>query len=88
LPRRSHPDCRAIHGYSGFLVAIVEEAAQNIAVLLRDRALRRNMGRRAQQCVRRRFLMTRLLEDWLDLIASLTLQRPAGSRVQERASAA
>jgi len=66
------------HGYSGFLVSNIEEAAQNIAVLLRDRALRRNTGRRAQQRVRRRFLMTRLLEDWLDLIASLTLQHPVG----------
>jgi trehalose synthase len=76
------------HGHSGFLVANVEEAATSIGVLLRDRALRRNMGRRAQQRVRRHFLMTRLLEDWLDLIAALRLPRPVRSYVEERMSAA
>jgi trehalose synthase len=75
------------HGHCGFLVANVEEAATSIGALLRDRALRRNMGRRAHQRVRRHFLMTRLLEDWLDLIAALT-QRPARSSVEERRSAA
>jgi hypothetical protein len=50
-------------------------------------AVRRNMGRRAHQRVRRHFLMTRLLEDWLDLIAALT-RRPARSSVEERRSAA
>ena len=53
---------------SGFLVNSVEEAATHIVTLLQDRVLRRSMGRRAQQRVRQHFLMTRLVEDWLDLI--------------------
>jgi len=39
------------HGHCGFLVANVEEAATSIGALLRDRTLRRNMGRRAHQRV-------------------------------------
>jgi len=46
----------------------VEEAAAHILMLLQDRVLRHSMGRRAQQRVRQHFLMTRLVEDWLDLI--------------------
>jgi hypothetical protein len=30
------------------------------------------MGRRAKERARNHFLMTRLMEDWLDLIAALT----------------
>jgi trehalose synthase len=59
------------HGRSGFLVKDVEAAASHIRVLLGDAKLRRNMGRRAHERVRRHFLMTRLLEDWLDAISSL-----------------
>jgi trehalose synthase len=65
------------HGRSGFLVADIEEAARHIGLLLGDAGLRRNLGRRAQSRVRNRFLMTRLVEDWLDLIASLVRRRPA-----------
>src|SRR5262249_49034740 len=57
-----------VDGRSGFLVNSVEEAATHIVTLLQDRVLRRSMGRRAQQRVRQHFLMTRLVEDWLDLI--------------------
>jgi trehalose synthase len=53
---------------SGFLVNSVEETATRIVTLLQDRVLRRSMGRRAEQRVRQHFLMTRLVEDWLDLI--------------------
>src|SRR5262249_58493811 len=53
---------------SGFLVNSVEETASHIVTLLQDRVLRRSMGRRAEQRVRQHFLMTRLVEDWLDLI--------------------
>src|SRR5262245_5704815 len=57
-----------VDGRSGFLVNSVEEPATPIGTRLRDRVLRRSMGRRAQQRVRQHFLMTRLVEDWLDLI--------------------
>lgn len=57
-------------GINGFLVENVEQAAQRIVQLLRDRALRERLGKKAKAAVRARFLMTRLMEDWLDLMAS------------------
>jgi trehalose synthase len=41
-----------------------------IVKLLKDPALCDRMGREAQRTVRDRFLMTRLLEQWLDLFAA------------------
>ncbi len=58
------------HGVNGFLVSDVEETAMHIVTLLKDHALRERMGRNARESVRERFLMTRLMEDWLDLIGS------------------
>ncbi len=58
------------HGVNGYLVNNVEEAAACIVALLKDRKLRERMGRKARESVRERFLMTRLMEDWLDLIGS------------------
>jgi trehalose synthase len=57
-------------GVTGFLVDNVEETAARIVELVKDRALRERLGRKARESVRRRFLMTRLMEDWLDLIGS------------------
>jgi trehalose synthase len=55
---------------NGFLVSSVEEAAQRIAQLLKDPQQRETMSRRAQATVRERFLMTRYLEQYLDLFGS------------------
>ena len=57
-------------GVNGFLVDSVEQAAERIVRLLKDRPLAMRMGRKATETVRNRFLMTRLMEDWLDLIGS------------------
>jgi trehalose synthase len=57
-------------GVNGFLVETVEEAAQRIVALLKDADLRKRLGDRARESVRSKFLMTRLMEDWLDLIDS------------------
>lgn len=57
-------------GVNGFLVSSVEEAAQRIVQLLRDEKLRQQMGQRAKETVRERFLLTRLLEQYLDLFNS------------------
>jgi trehalose synthase len=58
------------HGVNGFLVNDVEETARRIVSLLKDPKLRERLGRNAHESVRKRFLMTRLMEDWLDLIGS------------------
>lgn len=57
-------------GVSGFLVDTVEQAAARIVELLRDADLRRRIGGAARERVRRHFLMSRMLEDYLDLIAA------------------
>jgi trehalose synthase len=57
-------------GENGFLVDSVEQAAQRIVQVVKDPDLRRRLGERAKEDVRRRFLMPRLMEDWLDLITS------------------
>jgi trehalose synthase len=57
-------------GVNGFLVDNVEEAAVRIVELLKDAGLRERLGRKARESVRNRFLMPRLMEDWLDLFGS------------------
>ena len=57
-------------GVNGYLVSSVEEAAQRIVQLLKDEELRQAMGQKARESVRERFLMIRLLEQYLDLLGS------------------
>ena len=57
-------------GANGFLVSSVEDAAQRIVQLLKDEKLREQMGRKARQTVAGRFLLTRYLEEYLDLFGS------------------
>jgi trehalose synthase len=56
-------------GENGFLVETVDQAAARIVQVLNDRPLRDRLGARAKETVRKQFLMSRLLEDWFDLIA-------------------
>ena len=58
------------NGDNGFLVSSIEEAAERIIQLVRDRQLREQMGQKAKESVRQQFLMTRLLEQYLDLLNS------------------
>jgi trehalose synthase len=56
-------------GENGFLVSTVDQATERILQILKDPGLRQKLGGRARESVRQRFLMSRLLEDWLDLLA-------------------
>jgi trehalose synthase len=56
-------------GENGFLVNTVDEAATRIVQLLREPSLRVRIGACARETVRRKFLMSRLVEDWLDLLS-------------------
>jgi trehalose synthase len=58
-------------GESGFLVSSVEECAQRVLEVLRDPGLGKQLGRAGKEAVRKRFLMPRLLRDWLRLIGQL-----------------
>jgi len=61
-------------GHDGFLVSSVDEAAQRIVTLLKDVSLREQMGRRARESVGSRFLLSRLLEQYLDLFAAFEVR--------------
>jgi len=55
--------------WNGFLVKTPDEAAARIVEVLKDPQLRERLGVRAKESVREKFLMSRLLEDWLDLLS-------------------
>jgi trehalose synthase len=57
-------------GENGFLVSTVQQAAERIVQLVKNEDLRRRMGKKAKESVRKQFLLTRLLEQYLDLFAS------------------
>lgn len=57
-------------GVNGFLISSVEEAAERIVQLIKDKKLRQRLGRKAKETVKDRFLLTRYLEQYLDLFSS------------------
>ena len=58
-------------GVNGFLVSSIEETAKRIVQLLNDKELRDEMGNKARETVRKNFLLTRYLEQYLDLFDAL-----------------
>ena len=57
-------------GVNGFLVESPQQAAERIVQVVGDPELRRTLGEKARETVRERFLLTRLMEDWLDLLGA------------------
>ncbi len=57
-------------GVDGFLVSSVEAAAQRMVLLLKDAVLRKKLGHKARETVRDRFLLTRKVEQYLDLFSA------------------
>jgi trehalose synthase len=57
-------------GENGFLVSTVKEAAKRTVTLVKDEKLRNQMGKKAAETVRMNFLLTRYLEQYLDLFNS------------------
>jgi len=55
-------------GKNGFLVSNPEEAARRIIQLIEDPASAKNLGKEAKETIREKFLMPRLLLDYLRLI--------------------
>lgn len=58
-------------GVNGFLVSSVEQTAKRIVELVTDKERRTEMGRKARESVRVKFLLTRYLEQHLDLFGEL-----------------
>jgi glycosyltransferase involved in cell wall biosynthesis len=54
-------------GVNGFLVSSIEEAADRIVRLLKNKRLRDRMGKNGRQTVREKFLLTRYVEQYFDL---------------------
>jgi len=54
-------------GFNGFLVNNVKTAAQRVVQLLENKDMAQKMGRMAHKSVQEKFLMPRLLNDWLEL---------------------
>jgi trehalose synthase len=57
-------------GKNGFLVSSVKEAARRLVKLLKNEKLRDKMGKNGRETVREKFLLSRLLEQYLDLFGS------------------
>jgi len=57
-------------GVNGFLVSSIEQAAERIVQLVKDKELREQLGQKARETVRLNFLLTRYLEQYLDLLNS------------------
>jgi len=58
---------------TGFLVSSVEECAEKVLYLLRNREEARKMGAKAREHVRRNFLTPRHLADYLQLFKKLSI---------------
>src|SRR5437660_4331319 len=58
-------------GVNGFLVSSIEQAATRIVQLLKDKKLRDQMGERARETVREKFLLPRYVDQYLDLFAEV-----------------
>jgi trehalose synthase len=58
------------NGFNGFLVSTVEETAERIIQVLKDKKIRNKVGKNAKETVRKKFLLTRLVEQYLDLFDS------------------
>jgi trehalose synthase len=57
-------------GVNGFLVSTIDETAARMVQLVNNTELRARMGQRARETVRQRFLLTRYLEQYLDLFSA------------------
>jgi trehalose synthase len=62
---------QVVDGQTGFLVDTVEECAERILTLLSDKPLAQRMGGAGKEWVRHRFLMPRLLANYLEFCQEL-----------------
>ena len=57
-------------GHNGYLVSSIDETSAKLVKLLKDKKLRKRIGKKAQESVQKNFLMPNYLEKYLDLINS------------------
>jgi trehalose synthase len=63
-------------GENGFLVESVDQTAERIVQIIKDPRLRQRLGARAKETVRESYLMSRLVEDWIDVLSVLQQRLP------------
>jgi trehalose synthase len=63
-------------GENGFLVETIDQTAERIVQVLKNPRLRQRIGRRARETVRENFLMSRLVEDWIDVLSTFQQRLP------------
>jgi trehalose synthase len=64
-----------VDGINGYLVDPndLQGCADRVLMLLNDPDLAREMGRKGRELIRHNFLITRMLSDWLDVLASILI---------------
>ena len=62
-------------GVNGFLVSSIEDAAERIVRLVKDKKLRDEMGKKGREMVRKKFLLNRYVEQYLDLFGEFQSPR-------------
>jgi trehalose synthase len=67
-------------GENGFLVDTPEEAAERIVHLVKTPTLRQSIGIAARETVRQKFLLSRLAEDWIDLLGARAMNGADSSK--------
>jgi trehalose synthase len=63
-------------GENGFLVDNIEQAARRVIELIKSPRLRSRLGKAGKRTVVQRFLMTRLMEEWMDVIGHTLGEAP------------
>lgn len=71
-------------GVNGFLVSSIDETAERIVQLLKDEKLRERLGQEAREGVRKNFLLTREVEQYLELFGSIHTSFRVNYRTHER----
>ena len=71
---------QVVDGQNGFLHDPKDYAgfSNSILRLLKDQSLREELGKNGREYVRKRFLVTRLVSDWLNLFESVLNKRLSG----------
>lgn len=57
-----------IDGVNGYLVHSIEECASRLKHLMKDKSLQHDMGKKAKESVLNKFLITRHIEDYIDMM--------------------
>lgn len=70
-------------GINGFLVSSIEETADRIVRLIKDEKLRKEIGKKAKQSVKKHFLLTRYLEQYIDLLGSFSTTFKLSDRIKK-----